>query len=972
MKSQINVFRLFVEIILAVALAEFGVMFILPVIASGVDEWIENALDATLLSIIAGPIILWRVRAAVARASRPGASGDPRAHRRLALRAVGIVAGGTAVAVVGAILVGRSVDSEARERFARLADNAVRDVEARANSPFAGLKGARGLYAACGEVRRGQFAAYVASRDPRREFPGVIGMGVVKRVMRTDLADFLAAERADGAPDLAVRSLAPPGSPLADAPDLYVITSCFPREANAPAWGLDLGSEAVRREAVVRAVTTGKPVISGRIALVQDSRGRTGFLYLVPVYRHGASPTTPEERLRDLEAVVYSATILDQTLERLSALASTGVDVELFDGPDTTSDSLLYDADGDLAGLEGAVGPDHDHARMFAERVRVRVGGRTWTALIRSSPEFQASVARWYAPVVGVGGILLAMLFGAALWHIGSSAARAHRLVIDRTSALAAALADVRGFRDAIEAGAIVSEADASGRIIAANDLFCAISGYSREELIGQNHRILNSGTHPKAFWVDMWRTIASGRPWQGTICNRAKDGSEYWVDTIIAPFVGPGGRVERYVSIRHDATARMQAERALIQAREAADAANRAKSEFLANMSHEIRTPLTAILGFADLLNEDGDIAQAPERRVQSIDTIRRAGRHLLTVINDILDVSKIEAGRMTVERIDTPLARIVREVESLCRPRAAGKGVALSARLATPVPERILSDPTRLRQILLNLVGNAAKFTEQGEITITLGVVSDPNPSRLWIDVEDTGIGMTREQAGLLFDSFTQADSSTTRRFGGTGLGLAICRRLARLMGGDVTLERSEPGRGSCFRLSLPLEASPGAPVVRGLEALGPGTMRPEPVPTAALAGRILLAEDGQDNQRLLSFLLRRAGADVEVAGNGTVALGMLRSAIHDGRPFDLLLTDMQMPEMDGYTLARTIRSEGLDLPIIALTAHAMPEDCRRCIEAGCSAYATKPIDKANLLNLCAKWLAAGVRTGDARSAA
>jgi signal transduction histidine kinase/ActR/RegA family two-component response regulator len=396
-----------------------------------------------------------------------------------------------------------------------------------------------------------------------------------------------------------------------------------------------------------------------------------------------------------------------------------------------------------------------------------------------------------------------------------------------------------------------------------------------------------------------------------------------------------------------------------LERARVAAENANRTKSAFLANMSHEIRTPLTAILGFTDLLCEDGDIAAAPERRNQAIETIKNAGQHLLTIINDILDLSKIEAGKMTVERIETPLIGVLHEVESMMRVRATAKGIALTTRLASPVPERIMSDPTRLRQILMNLVGNAVKFTETGGVTITANIADRGGDPRLIIDVEDTGPGMTKEQASRLFAAFSQADDSTTRKFGGTGLGLTICRRLAGLMGGETTLHRTEPGKGSCFRLELPLEAVPGSATVAQPDAVLAASAPAPAKPAPTLRGRILLAEDGVDNQRLVAFHLRKAGAEVTIADNGRIALELLEQAEAAGTPFDLLLTDMQMPEMDGYTLAHTLRQRGSTMPIVALTAHAMTEDRVKCLDAGCDDFATKPIDRTALLAKCEAWM-------------
>ena len=397
---------------------------------------------------------------------------------------------------------------------------------------------------------------------------------------------------------------------------------------------------------------------------------------------------------------------------------------------------------------------------------------------------------------------------------------------------------------------------------------------------------------------------------------------------------------------------------RELEHLRNRAEDAAEAKASFLANMSHEIRTPLTAVLGYLDLLEENIAEEASLQRslRLGHLRTIRSAGEHLLVLINDILDFSKIEAGRMSIESVTTDLSSILEDTETIFRSSAADRGVGLEIRLESAIPAEVQSDPTRVRQILFNLVGNAVKFTERGSILVLVRF----RDGAVELDVEDTGPGMTREQADRLFRPFTQADASVTRRHGGTGLGLSICRRLGELLGGSVELLRTAPNEGATFRFRLPARY----PSVRLITTLRRGASAPcmgtDRVDAPTLKGRILLAEDGKDNQRLISHHLRKAGAEVEIAENGVEALAILDRAAERGAPFDLLLTDVQMPEMDGCTLARTIRDRGNAMPIVALTAHAMAEDRDRCTAAGCDDYATKPIDRAKLVATCARWIA------------
>jgi PAS domain S-box-containing protein len=395
--------------------------------------------------------------------------------------------------------------------------------------------------------------------------------------------------------------------------------------------------------------------------------------------------------------------------------------------------------------------------------------------------------------------------------------------------------------------------------------------------------------------------------------------------------------------------------------ARRRAEQASQSKSEFLANMSHEIRTPMTAILGFADLLLMEEGIETAPPARTSALETIKRNGEHLLEIINDILDLSKIEASFLRIERLRFSPMKIVADVIALMKVRADARRLELTASYPGPIPETIESDPTRLRQILINLVGNALKFTEQGSVQISVRFLPDSQKDRgglagrLEFAVRDTGIGMTAEELGRLFRPFTQADPSTTRRFGGTGLGLTISKRFADLLGGDLLAE-SQPGRGSTFIVTVATGSLEGVRIHQPASQAGdgrPAPSRPREV-MPPLTCRVLIAEDGVDNQRLLSFLLRKAGADVEVVDNGQQAMDRALAAERAEKPFAVILMDMQMPVMDGYTSTSQLRASGYRGVILALTAHTMAGDRERCLSAGCDEYATKPIHAAKLISL------------------
>ena len=407
-----------------------------------------------------------------------------------------------------------------------------------------------------------------------------------------------------------------------------------------------------------------------------------------------------------------------------------------------------------------------------------------------------------------------------------------------------------------------------------------------------------------------------------------------------------------------------------LQRARATAEAATMSKSMFLANMSHEIRTPMTAILGFVDLLTEEQkDLAE----REFIVNAIRRNGKNLLTIINDILDLSKIEAGGMGVEIISCAPLNIIQDVVSFMQPQALDRGLELFVELKSPIPETIETDPTRLRQILMNLIGNSIKFTEHGGVKVLVHFTNEPMEprvepdqsdaapaaNRIQVQVMDTGIGIDDVQRQKLFHPFTQADASTTRRFGGTGLGLTISRRLSRMLGGDI-FSSSQAGLGSIFTVEIGIG---NANLDRMITVLTPQTPvhleskskiqseDPQQIIHNAKTS-VLVAEDGEDNQRLMVHHLTRAGMKITVANNGHEAVDLAIAAQKQGRAPDVILMDMQMPVMDGYEATEKLRSLGWRGAIIAITAHAMNGDRDRCMKSGCDEYLTKPIEKDALI--------------------
>ncbi len=496
----------------------------------------------------------------------------------------------------------------------------------------------------------------------------------------------------------------------------------------------------------------------------------------------------------------------------------------------------------------------------------------------------------------------------------------------------------------ALDQHAIVSTTDLDGNITYANDRFCDISGYSRAELLGSNHRIINSGFHPPTLFTELWHTITQGKVWHGEVRNRKKDGSFYWVNATIVPLMGVDGLPQQYIAIRTDITATKDLEHSLQEATTRAEAANRAKSDFLANMSHEIRTPMNGVIGMTELVL----YTELDDEQRSYLDAVKSSAQSLMLILNDILDFSKIEAGKFRIEAIDFALAPTITDMLKPIVGRARHKGLTMLCQLDPGLPAYVNGDPGRIRQILTNLCDNAIKFTAQGSVTVS--VECTPTGSDAFeahLSVRDTGIGIPLDKQQGIFEAFSQADSSTTRRFGGTGLGLTISTRLVELMGGRLWVD-SVPGQGSTFHFSVQLGRSQTtsdavAPVV------APALQTQRPL-------RVLLAEDHPVNQMLATLLLEKWGHTVVLAENGQEAVDLFPSAA-----CDIVLMDMQMPVMGGLEATALIRAlEPADqrVPIIAVTANAMESDREACQQAGMDEHLSKPLDADALRAMLARF--------------
>ncbi len=484
---------------------------------------------------------------------------------------------------------------------------------------------------------------------------------------------------------------------------------------------------------------------------------------------------------------------------------------------------------------------------------------------------------------------------------------------------------------------------DRGNKIIRVNNAFTRITGYEAEEVLGMDHSVLASGRHDTEFYQDMWRQILERGNWSGEIYNRRKNGEIFPEHLYISAVKDTNGEITHYVAHFVDISKQKENEEKLLQAQYEAEAASNAKGLFLANMSHEIRTPMNGVLGILDLLMD----TSLDSKQRHLVKTGQASGAHLLNIINDILDYSKMDAGHLELASVSFDLYALLDSIMEVLQPQTQNKHLAFTLEKSSVLVQYVKGDPFRLRQILLNLISNAIKFTDQGAVKVH--VSSTPGKqgnSTLHISVEDTGIGVAPEDRDSLFDVFTMADQSHTRTSEGSGLGLAICKQLVTRMGGNISFD-SEAGKGSLFHVEVELENGDPNEIDNSHQVYG---LRLKPKENT----RVLLAEDNLANQTVIKSILEHAGLIVDIACNGQEAIEAVRTD-----HYDIVLMDISMPEVGGIEATRLIRGldEGRgDLPIVAITAHALPGDRERFIEAGMNNYLTKPINRDAMLRVIA----------------
>ena len=709
---------------------------------------------------------------------------------------------------------------------------------------------------------------------------------------------------------------------IAVAPDL-VVTMVYPYERNKAALGLDYNQNDAQREAALRARDIDNVVLAGPVELVQGGRG---FIGRFPIFVDEGE----ERRFWGIVSTVVDAQIVyaDAGLTDASAtldIALAGRDGMGEQGDVFYGDEAIFERDAVLMDIALPTG-----TWQMAATPR---GG--W-----SSEPHNLWPMRLILLTAGVL-IIVPTYMACRLSAIRRSAIKKLRTREQELQHKQVELEQLSTVAQNASDSIILSGAD--GCIFWVNAAFTRMTGYSIEEAKGQRPGDLLNGAETDLTTVrEIAEHIARGERLHRQILNYTKSGEKIWVDTNLVPVQDETGELRMVIGIERDVTASKRNAAELADAKLAAEKADRAKSEFLANMSHEIRTPMNGIIGMADLLSE----SDLPEEEEQYVQVIRTSSKALLKIINDILDLSRLESGKLSLTDVDFNLETCVESAVDLLRPVAQDKGLLLNVDYAPDLPDRVRTDDGRLRQILVNLVGNAVKFTSSGRIDVRV-MRAKGNPYALTIDVDDTGIGLSQLQLRNIFERFSQADAATTRAFGGTGLGLTISRHLASQMGGDITV-CSTPGEGSCFSLYVQCK-----PPVGELEA---PAARLEPDLDRIRGSKVLLAEDNRTNRLLIRKYLSDLSVELIEAQNGLEAVELCASC----QP-DVVLMDMSMPVMDGLTATRLIRNEqSFQPPIVALTANAFASDREACAAAGMNSFLSKPINKQHLLRCMASVMA------------
>jgi len=814
---------------------------------------------------------------------------------------------------------------EKQEKFKRYTENITNELTNRINHFKMILQGGAGVFIASDDVNRDEWRSYYEFRVMTPPYPDFQAIGFVKIVSASQLENHISEIKREGFSDYTVW---PDENKKVYAPVVFVEPF---NKNNRQRLGFNTFSNPKYREAMKRARDTGKASLSDAVEMKIEGKENShkGFYLFIPLYEGKTVPSTVQERREKIEGYVYCAFSVTNLIDYMSPFVFKNTFLKLYCGPDVSSENLLY---------SNSKNKLNKNDRFFVKKT-FELYGHELTIVATPTPSFMKDEEDIFSQVgILFSGITLILLIIFLLRSHIKTTKKAQSIADEMTASFRDNEERLRNILEAVPNAIIVFNEE--GEILSANNQVKNIFGYTVDEIkekalddliperFHEKHEKLCRDYLKNPDLIEMGQCLE--------VMARRKDNSEFPAEVSLNAYYS--NKEIRIISVVQDITGRKQAERDRIE-RKSAEDADRAKSAFVSNMSHEIRTPLNAIMGFAQILERDSSLTK---RQYEQIHTITRSGQHLLNLINDILDISKIESGQLTLNKNKFCLYTLLDDIELMFLSRADGKGIQFLIDRAKSVPQYIVADEGKLRQILVNLLGNAVKFTKSGGVSLRIRAKGrEKNTSgknemiNLMFEVEDSGPGIPEEDMENIFDSFSQSKAGVEA--GGTGLGLPISKRLINLMGGNLSVD-SEVGRGSIFRFNIQVEETYAPEKQLEIKELS----HVESLQAGSGAVRVLVVDDQIDNRNLLRHILEPVGFEIKEASNGEKALELFESWSPN-----VVLMDLRMPVMDGYEATRRIKSthKGKDVPVIAVTASVFEDKRKDVISAGLDEYLRKP---------------------------